>query len=212
MMTIAKKFGEMRNADTGEVVAELFCPGRSEDAISTGLRILTCALQQHEPAADRDGGFFGGEFGYGVNFENDVFLMHRECWCDKDGECPWCTGCGIYQDQNACDVCRRDDLTVEQRRAAPAEQRCDYSAGRGIFARFAPWTIDHVRHYYDPPNFWHKASNLRVCWYKYIGRDSVTNRTVTDAEWISVLESCLATINLTLEQATAIYAREVGEQ
>lgn len=26
---------------------------------------------------------------YGVNFENDVFMMHRYCWCEQDG-CLWC--------------------------------------------------------------------------------------------------------------------------
>ena len=31
----------------------------------------------------------GGEYGYGVDFENDVFLMKRYCWCEKD-DCLWC--------------------------------------------------------------------------------------------------------------------------
>lgn len=28
---------------------------------------------------------------YGVDYENDIFMMHPECWCGKD-DCPWCTG------------------------------------------------------------------------------------------------------------------------
>lgn len=37
-----------------------------------------------------DGGFgLGGENGYGVDYENDVFMMHPYCWCDKLS-CPWC--------------------------------------------------------------------------------------------------------------------------
>ena len=27
--------------------------------------------------------------GYGTQFENDVFMMHNYCWCERS-ECPWC--------------------------------------------------------------------------------------------------------------------------
>ena len=37
------------------------------------------------------GGLLGGEFGYGVDFENEVFMMHHYCWCEKD-KCKWCNG------------------------------------------------------------------------------------------------------------------------
>ena len=37
------------------------------------------------------GGGLGGEFGYGVDYENDVFMMHCFCWCEKD-DCKWCNG------------------------------------------------------------------------------------------------------------------------
>ena len=30
---------------------------------------------------------------YGTDFENDVFMMHRYCWCDQDN-CPWCGEAG----------------------------------------------------------------------------------------------------------------------
>lgn len=33
----------------------------------------------------------GGEYGYGVEYENDVFMMKPYCWCEQDG-CPWCYG------------------------------------------------------------------------------------------------------------------------
>jgi hypothetical protein len=35
------------------------------------------------------GGLLGGEFGYGVEFENDVFMMKPFCWCEQD-DCLWC--------------------------------------------------------------------------------------------------------------------------
>lgn len=67
------------------------------------------------------------------------------------------------------------------------------SAGRGIFARFAPWTLDHSTHYYDPPNFWHKASNLRVRWYKWIGRDMVV-RNPNKADVAAVMRECVESV------------------
>lgn len=36
-------------------------------------------------------GLLGGKFGYGANYENDVFMMHPYCWCEKE-ECNWCFG------------------------------------------------------------------------------------------------------------------------
>src|SRR5271157_1710100 len=35
-------------------------------------------------------GLLGGEFGYGQDFENEVFMMHPYCWCDQEG-CKWCS-------------------------------------------------------------------------------------------------------------------------
>lgn len=36
------------------------------------------------------GGFgLGGENGYGIDYENDVFMMHPFCWCESY-DCLWC--------------------------------------------------------------------------------------------------------------------------
>lgn len=38
-----------------------------------------------------DGGNgLGGANGYGVEYENDTFMMHPFCWCERD-DCAWCT-------------------------------------------------------------------------------------------------------------------------
>lgn len=29
--------------------------------------------------------------GYGIEYENEVFMMHPYCWCEQD-ECKWCGG------------------------------------------------------------------------------------------------------------------------
>ena len=62
---------------------------------------------------------------YGTDFEDAKFMMHRFCWCEKDG-CPWCGG--------------------------------------------------------DAPNFHYKPKNLRVKWYKYIGRGVEANKELTTDE------------------------------
>jgi hypothetical protein len=69
----------------------IITPETDDDAISEGLRRLTLAAQKALP--DEDEGFgLGGEGGYGVNFENDTFMMHRFCWCERE-DCIWCAGC-----------------------------------------------------------------------------------------------------------------------
>lgn len=161
------------------------------DPLEFSLIALTQAIGQINSAQVAHG-LLGGEYGYGAHWENDVFLMHPYCWCGKEGECPWCTGCAVYQDAGACKVCSDEGLSLEQRRSAPPEQKCDYSSGRGVFARFGPWTLDHQRHYYDPPNFWHKASNFRVTWYKWIGRETTTNG--ISADLAAIFAECLASL------------------
>lgn len=275
---------------------QIILPPRAElsDALEFGLISLVEAISQIDD--DRVAhGLLGGEFGYGAAWENDLFMMKPYCWCERKGECPWCTGCGAYQDTcKACseneahdDACFQNELqrrfkkydaesgynAIEQALHGPAttqptatrrtpfgtitlsgmrtalgerlhkrwckahdertrehgkltkvlyqergikpspfqwycdcgadERRkaaiaagegCDYNRGRGIFERFAPWTLDHKRRYYDPPNFWHKSSNFRVCWYKWIGRDMVTNRDPHPGELQEIFSKCAASL------------------
>lgn len=71
-------------------------PETSDDAISDGLRDLTAAIERIDPDGDYGYGL-GGQHGYGANFENDTFMMHRFCWCDRD-DCLWCAGCDCPSD------------------------------------------------------------------------------------------------------------------
>lgn len=273
---MARKIGESIHPETGEVLAELFGPERADDALSMGLRIITHQLSLRQPGVDLSGGLFGGEFGYGADFENDVFLMHPYCWCGKSGECPWCTGCAIYHETGSCKACAEefphsavcyqtemnqalkaaglayilegkyvpvDNLSheYEKRRATEAaiytdlcakhgldrevgagihcdcganEQRniaidnrgCDYQRGGGIFERFKPYSHLPERHYYGPPNFWHKATNCRVTWYKYIGRENATNSDISSVEWGAILKDVLASLGApSLDESMRLY-------
>jgi len=223
-------------------ILSIVLPERAEDALSEGLRALTRHLSE-SGHGDRCYGL-GGEHGYGVEFENDVFLMHPFCWCDKD-DCPWCGGCqtdhGDPVHTSECYQMRvRTDLLAEgfvpqewtqtyvraprgwsYERARKIETRvrrkwcehfglsypyrsavhctcgawddwrrryveceCDWHKGRGVF-RFGPAT--------SAPNFWHKPSDLRVRWYKYIGR-SMEVENPNDADIVAVITESILSV------------------
>jgi hypothetical protein len=70
----------------------IFTPPTASTEIDCDLVELTKYLVKTVRDDGARGGFgLGGEFGYGVNFENDTFMMHRFCWCDED-TCEWCNG------------------------------------------------------------------------------------------------------------------------
>ena len=67
-------------------------PPVAESVIETDLVNLTKWLTKSGAAERYAGGILGGEWGYGVEFENNVFLMHPFCWCERE-DCPWCASC-----------------------------------------------------------------------------------------------------------------------
>lgn len=67
-------------------------PERDDTEISHQLRWLTQQLMKMQ-AVETEGFGLGGEYGYGANYENEVFAMHRYCWCDGH-DCPWCSYSG----------------------------------------------------------------------------------------------------------------------
>jgi hypothetical protein len=63
-----------------------------EYPLDHGLVTLTEAICK---ATGEESGYgLGGRYGYGENFENSVFMMHRFCWCERT-DCKWC-------DDDAC--------------------------------------------------------------------------------------------------------------
>lgn len=72
-----------------KVVVNIVLPEISKDDVSNGLRrIVEKLIKKGVGEANEIG--LGGEFGYGVDFENDVFMIHHFCWCFKE-ECLWCS-------------------------------------------------------------------------------------------------------------------------
>jgi hypothetical protein len=254
----ARKFAEAKDAD-GNTVIEFMGPPRSDDALSECLRILTYQLMLKQPENERGGGLFGGAFGCGVAFENDVFMMHPYCWCEKDG-CLWCGGsCGCgepYEIGHYLDGKRItegeyeafhasiekplpwkatkakhgskeykrhekvfDDYIKERDRRSgsiwpPVVHTCAhpmfFSRPEEIWSIYSPQPYPH-----SAPHFWHKASGLRVWWYKYIGRDNVVSWP-SEPHWQTlalIFESILASIGgSSLEDAVKAYAQAQEEE
>jgi hypothetical protein len=44
------------------------------------------------------------------------------------------------------------------------------------------------------PNFWYKPTDLKIWWYKYIGREMESNREFSDDEWHAIEKACLLSL------------------
>jgi len=71
---------------------EVVLPEVSVGDVESGLYTLTETISINTDAR-LSGGMLGGEFGYGADYENEVFMMHPFCWCEE-GDCGWCAGIG----------------------------------------------------------------------------------------------------------------------
>jgi hypothetical protein len=188
----------------------------STDKIAQSLRSLTRRIHRSGLANSEPGGLFGGEWGYGCNFENETFLMHRFCWCESS-DCPWCAGCTcppsafhhfIDGNEVASEEYIRfyDDaqygagLNFDDWCGASKQERAKMPNG-GDAVR--PRMTSHCDAICDShrnagiferfggpaPNFWHFASGARISWCKYIGR----GMEISGGEmhgWPAIFRSC----------------------
>jgi hypothetical protein len=118
----------------------IILPERSRDSISEDLRYLTEFICRNQVGTDHDGnGGLGGSYGYGVNHENDVFMIHRFCWCEQP-ECPWCLEC----------ACKYHYEDPKEYKGLVIDEECR-----------------NCREKPEPaPQFLHKPSGSTVNWYK----------------------------------------------
>lgn len=168
--------------------------------VSTGLRTITRNLQNLGLGGSA-GGLLGGADGYGVAYENDVFMMHPYCWCEQD-DCDWCLGCSCpesafhyFIDGEECsftdwraffkkhtknldiDTPKWDRALamIESRRSQSQDLICDACTGKRVRAA----------------NFLHKPSGSKVFWYKWIGRSMEIELTT---RWADIGAEVLASL------------------
>ena len=164
-------------------------PVISDSQVADDLCWLTEFLTRTGAAPEYHGGILGGPFGYGVEFENDTFMMHPYCWCERD-DCPWCWGCDCPEDAWIYEVAGQrvdwqtfldeyDRTGNSNRRSRKNEDlSCDYCRGTRVSA----------------PNFLHKPSGTRVGWYKYIGRGMDVD---VRGDWRTILAECVESTHVT---------------
>jgi hypothetical protein len=159
--------------------------------------------------------------GYGVNFNTPIFSYHRYCWCESES-CPWCAGCDcppdawthykdgviipatIYNSEflsyagdapmsgtpNYHRLIKEWHVKIDERNKRYKEvhtPKCNYCLGTGPNA-----TIYGAEPGKNAPNFWHRPTNFKVWFYKYIGRSQETNRKVTIHELNEIVETSIA--------------------
>lgn len=205
-------------ATLGDDTVEMHFPVGDVDFVSEGMRALTRRIC--EVTGEQSGYGLGGEHGYGEEFENDVFEMHRYYWGD-------CT-CGFSERLDAADAewhlthrhasdcyrTRLDALVGEGRsRMDPKWRR----AAEGLCAEMGltypersavHCTCGHDtewRAFYDTlggcdprcpsvlPNFRHKASGYTVEWYKYIGRGMEVENP-NGVRFTAILNECMESL------------------
>lgn len=196
-----------------EPVIEIILPERIMDELSYRLVALTEAIHRKDPALVAHG-LLGGEFGYGAHWDDDIFMMHPFCWCERD-DCQWCGGCSCpsnafhyfvdgkevtysewseFFDRETGGLKSPLVMTDHDRwlRLADAANMRRSEKHDGICdycqgkGLFAAWPPGR-----GAPNFWHKSSGLMVWWYKYIGRGmEVVGREGYDVGYI--IDACIS--------------------
>lgn len=179
----------------------------SEGRVADDLYDLSEALGKRDPESQAHG-FLGGEWGYGQDFENDVFEMHPFWWGDcecgyEEREVEWenshrhAADCYRTALHALGDVAFGDDRGPALARSWGLPERgwgVHCTCGRED-ARLA-WVEAHPHPDHCPqvrPNFRHKPSGTEVRWYKYIGR-SMDGPHVTKREWQSIVDECEASL------------------
>ena len=190
-------------------------PERSKDMLSNGLRGLTRRLSELG-LADATGYGIGGEFGYGADFENAIFMLHRFCWCERD-DCRWCAGCDCKPNEPIQYFVDGEHVTADQQWAWSQNflEKSHQVWIHRVAERNRRWrtVFPAVTHHCNPsglmldlperetnatrngaaPNFWHKPTGFKVWWYKWIGRDmEVWNPTSVKPR--QVLSDCRASL------------------
>lgn len=179
---------------------ELHLPAKEDGVIEEGLCEITEALSKANLPIS--GGLLGGQFGYGGEIDNDIFMMHPYCWCERE-DCPWCAGCTCPESAFHYFIdgkeCSSDEWFKYYEERVPPTSNPEWEKISDEVNTHRTQSQDKVCDYCQEkighaPNFHHKKSGLKINWYKYIGRSMEFNRVPTLTEWEKIKEECIASI------------------
>jgi len=173
------------------------------DYISDDLRHLTSLLAQK--GEDTIGGILGGDDGYGADYENDVFEMHKFWW--GDCECGWDDLDTAWDNAHPhADDCYQSELERRGGYKACEALAAEWGLPRigcavhctcGRDKQYAAWQEKHPHPAHCPmvrPNFRHKASGAEVRWYQWIGRSTEVERVDSRSQWRRIIAECEASL------------------
>jgi hypothetical protein len=193
-------------------------PPRKMGGLANGLVDLTEAIAERDADAVAHG-LLGGKFGYGGHWDDDLFMMHPYCWCERE-DCPWCAGCDCPPSASHYFV---DGVEVEYQeyanffdretgglkfRLSDREHRAWIAkadaANKRRTARHDPvcdyclskgaFALYPAGH--SAPHFWHKPSGLMVWWYKYIGRGMEAMGANDKLDVRGIINECIARVKI----------------
>jgi hypothetical protein len=168
--------GKIVDSVTGQVLMEMFGPPNAlsgEDSVAKTLYALSEMLTRGYDLGRHSG--LGGDFGYGVEFDNPVLMMHPFCWCEKE-DCLWCTPWLADDGKHSEEESKEHRIKQEQE----------------ILARFGSPSFKHPH----APHFWHKRTGLKIRWYKWIGRDMEANMELSPEQWTHIFAECWESVPL----------------
>lgn len=192
----------------------IIVPSISDDAVSEGLYKLSEALGKLRPD-NQHHGCLGGEWGYGQDFENDVFQMFPfywgECTCGYDRKAEY-----FYSHTHHSEQCYQKELAKIEKKVSwfRNEKKHDklvkklckkfgiaWNSGKGSAVhctcnyekKASKWENENFHKKGCPtirPNFVYKPTGFEVRWYKYIGRSQEFNK-ISKKEWAKIMKECL---------------------
>ena len=185
-------------------------PSVSQDKVSNGLYELSEALAELNPEKQHHG-FLGGDYGYGQEFENDVFMMFPYYWGDctcgyEEKALEWYSthkhkeSCyqaeynkiedTLHNDKEAKELCKKFGIAWDEGKGSAIHCTC------GFNEESMKWENENEHKDDCPmirPNFLHKPTGFSVSWYKYIGR-GMNFENISKRGWEKVLKECFESI------------------
>lgn len=159
----------------------------NEILIEHGLRAIVEAIH-FNTSVEISGGGLGGKYGYGADYENDVFAMHPYCWCER-ADCEWCRACECDYEYEYFGP-GGEEITEDEWFWTELKDYSNYGDWFNSMELVGKDECANCALGIEPkPNFLYKPTGAAVYWYKYIGRGMEVDGDVPHDFWSKCIES-----------------------